>query len=135
MPLVAGRLSVPAVVIEIVFGILVGPSILNLIHGSELLDLLADLGLFLLMFLSGFEIDFDKLERQRLSSIGTGLVVFALTLGASLFFTQMLGYGLFMTLVLSTTSVGLVVPTLRAPVTTSTPLGQAVLISPYSPTS
>ncbi len=129
MPLVAERLRVPAVVIEIVFGVLVGPSVLNLIHGSELLDLLADLGLFLLMFLSGFEIDFAKLERHKMSSIGTGLVVFALTLGASLFFTQMLGYGLFMTLVLSTTSVGLVVPTLRSTRHTATPLGQAVLIS------
>ena len=63
LPLLAGRLRLPAVVLEIIVGILVGPSVLNLIQGSELLDLLADLGLFLLMFLSGFEIDFNKLER------------------------------------------------------------------------
>jgi Kef-type K+ transport system membrane component KefB len=115
--------------LEIIVGILVGPSVLNLIQGSELLDLLADLGLFLLMFLSGFEIDFNKLERQRLSAIGTGLLVFALTLGASHLVTQMLGYGMFMTLVLATTSVGLVVPTLRATRHSSTALGQSVLIS------
>ena len=111
LPLAAGRLRLPAVVAEILFGIVVGPSVLNLIQGSELLDLLADLGLFLLMFLSGFEIDFGKLERQRLSAIGTGMLVFALTLLGSHFVTAWLGYGFFMTLVLSTTSVGLVVPT------------------------
>ena len=115
--------------LHVIVGILVGPSVLNLIQGSELLDLLADLGLFLLMFLSGFEIDFNKLERQRLSAIGTGLLVFALTLGASHLVTQMLGYGMFMTLVLATTSVGLVVPTLRATRHSSTALGQSVLIS------
>jgi Kef-type K+ transport system membrane component KefB len=129
LPLAAGRLRLPAVVAEIVFGILVGPSALNLIQGSELLDLLADLGLFLLMFLSGFEIDFGKLERQRLSAIGTGMLVFALTLLGSHFVTGFLGYGFFMTLVLSTTSVGLVVPTLRSTRHTGTRLGQAVLIS------
>ena len=129
LPLAAGRLRLPAVVAEILFGIVVGPSVLDLIQGSALLDLLADLGLFLLMFLSGFEIDFAKLERQRLSAIGTGMLVFALTLLASHSVTSWLGYGLFMTLVLATTSVGLVVPTLRSTRHTATRLGQAVLIS------
>jgi Kef-type K+ transport system membrane component KefB len=129
LPLAAGRLRMPAVVAEILFGVVVGPSVLNLIQGSALLDLLADLGLFLLMFLSGFEIDFGKLERQRLSAIGTGILVFALTLMGAHFVTSWLGYGLFMTLVLSTTSVGLVVPTLRSTRHTATRLGQAVLIS------
>jgi Kef-type K+ transport system membrane component KefB len=129
LPLLAGRLRVPAVVVEILFGILVGPSLLNLIQGSELIDLLADLGLFLLMFLAGFEIDFGKLEKQRLSVLGTGAAVFVITLATSHLVSQLLGYGMFMTLVLSTTSVGLVVPTLRSTRHSSTRLGQTVLIS------
>lgn len=129
LPLGAGRLRLPAVVAEILFGVLVGPSALNLIQGSELLDLLADLGFFLLMFLSGFELDFNTLERHRVGAIGMGLTVFGLTLAASRFATHLLGYGMFMTLVLATTSVGLVVPTLRSARHTSTRLGQAVLIS------
>lgn len=129
LPLLAGRLRVPAVVVEILFGILVGPSLLNWIHGSELIDLLADLGLFLLMFLAGFEIDFGKLEKQRLGVLGTGAAIFITTLATSHLVSQLLGYGMFMTLVLSTTSVGLVVPTLRSTRHSSTPLGQVVLIS------
>jgi Kef-type K+ transport system membrane component KefB len=129
LPLLAGHLRVPAVVLEIVFGILAGPSALNLIQSSEILDLFADLGLFLLMFLAGFEIDFRKLNERGLSEIGTGLAVFALTLGVSSLVTHRLGYGAFMTVVLATTSVGLVVPTLRNTRRASTPLGQTILLS------
>jgi Kef-type K+ transport system membrane component KefB len=129
LPLAAGRLRIPAVVLEIVFGILVGPSVLNLLQGSDLLDLLADLGFFLLMFLAGFELDFNKLARQSISQIGTGLAVFGMTLGIALLMTQQLGYGVFMTLVLATTSVGLVVPTLRSTRHSGTELGQVILVS------
>ena len=47
LPLIAGRLRMPAVVLEISFGILVGPSILGLIHPSEVMDYLAELGFLL----------------------------------------------------------------------------------------
>ena len=129
LPLVAGNLRVPAVVLEIVFGILAGPQALDLIQGSEILDLFAELGLFLLMFLAGFEIDFRKLSEQGITQIGTGLVIFALTLAVSYLVTQRLGYGLFLTIVLATTSVGLVVPTLRNTRRSATPLGQTILLS------
>ncbi len=129
LPLIAGHLRVPPVVLEIVFGIVAGPAVLNLIQGSEILDLLAELGLFLLMFLAGFEIDFRKLQQRGILEIGTGLAVFALTLGVSHLVTHRLGYGWFMTMVLATTSVGLVVPTLRATRRVSTLQGQLILIS------
>ena len=54
LPMAAGRLRVPPVVVEILFGIVVGPSVLRLIHRSEIRDYLAELGFLLLMFLSGF---------------------------------------------------------------------------------
>lgn len=129
LPLVAGNLRIPAVVLEIVFGILAGPQALDWIQGSEILDLFAELGLFLLMFLAGFEIDFRKLREQGITQIGTGFVIFVLTLGVSYIVTQRLGYGVFVTIVLATTSVGLVVPTLRNTRRSSTPLGQTILLS------
>ena len=129
LPLLAGHLRAPAVVLEILFGILVGPSLADWIQASEILDLLGELGLFLLMFLSGFEIDFAKLERQGMTEITTALGIFILTLALSQMTTHRLGYGLFMTLVLATTSVGLVVPTLRNTRRISTRLGQIVLLS------
>ena len=129
LPLVAGNLRVPAVVLEILFGILVGPHALGWIQGSQILDLFAELGLFLLMFLAGFEIDFRKLSGHGARQIGTGLIIFLLTLGVSYVVTHRLGYGAFMTIVLATTSVGLVVPTLRNTRRSATPLGQTILLS------
>ena len=128
LPLLAGRMLVPAVVLEILFGVVMGPNGLGWIEHSELLDFLAEFGFFLLMFLSGFEIDFGKLGRQGPGQISVALVVFASTLGLSFFFSKQLGHGPFVTFLLATTSMGLVVPTLRATRRTQTPLGQAILI-------
>lgn len=128
LPLAANHLRAPAVVLELLFGILVGP-VFGWIHGTELLDLLAQLGLFLLMFLAGFEIDFRALERQGRGRLGMLFVVFLLTLVVAQWFTVHLGYDSFMTLVLATTSVGLVVPTLRSTRRVATRLGQYILVS------
>lgn len=129
LPLIATRLRVSAVTLEIVFGILVGPYVLNLVDQSELLDFLAEFGFFLLMFLSGFEIDFGNIERQGSRQLGYGALTFAVTLGLSYWLAHALGYGIFVTFLLATTSVGLVVPTLRNTRRTATRLGQFILIA------
>lgn len=129
LPLLGSRIRVPAFVLEIAFGILVGPHVLDLIGHSPVIEYLAELGFLLLMFLAGFEIDFGQLERQGIGPVATGLAVFLLTLLLAAGSAQMLGHGPFVTLVLATTSVGLVVPTLRATGVAPTPLGQMILIS------
>jgi Kef-type K+ transport system membrane component KefB len=128
LPLVGRRIRVPAVVLEIVFGVIIGPAT-GWVDGTELLNQLGELGFFLLMFLSGFEIELRTFERRGIGQITTGLIVFALTLIGAYVTAISLGHGIFMTFVLATTSVGLVVPTLRATRRVSTPLGQAILIS------
>ncbi|NIL99751.1 MAG: cation:proton antiporter [Acidobacteria bacterium] len=129
LPLVASRLKLPAVVLEILFGILAGPALLGLLHESETMESMAELGFLLLMFLSGFEIDFRKLERGGAGQIVIGMSILLLTLIFAYKAGTMLGHGPFITLVLATTSVGLVVPTLRNTQRSSTPLGQAILIA------
>jgi len=128
LPLLAGRIGMPAVIVEILFGIAAGP-MLGLVRPGDLLNALAELGFLLLLFLSGFEIDLRVFERQGARPVISGLAVFGATLGASLIATQLMGLHLFVALVLSTTSVGLVVPTLRATRRMSTPLGQDTLIN------
>src|SRR5947209_13057374 len=51
------RLPLPSVVLEIVFGILVGPAVLDLARVDTPLDVLALLGLAFLLFLAGLELD------------------------------------------------------------------------------
>jgi len=129
LPLLAVRLHVPAIVLEILFGIVAGPSLLGALHGSELIDYLAEFGFLLLMFLSGFEIDFSRLERQGPGLFLTGLAVFIVTVVLAFWAANVMGYGPFFALLLATTSVGLVVPTLRGVRRSGTRLGQAILIS------
>ncbi len=128
LPLIAGRFGLPAVVLEILFGILAGP-VLGLVRTDEFLAALAGLGFLLLLFLSGFEIDFRIFERHGARPLVVGLAVFAGTLALAFVATQVSGLGVFLTLVLATTSVGLVVPTLRATRRIATSLGQDILVA------
>lgn len=128
LPLLGRRLRVPAVVLEIIFGVIIGPAT-GWVEGTELLNQLGALGFFLLMFLSGFEIDLRTFERRGIGQITTGLALFGLTIIGAYIAATSLGYGIFMVFVLATTSVGLVVPTLRGTRRISTPLGQAILIA------
>ncbi len=128
LPLVGGRVRVPAVVLEILFGVLVGP-VFGLVEGAEFLDRLAELGFFLLMFLAGFEIDVRTFGKRGRGQVLTGLGIFALTMAGAWVAAGVLGHGLFVAFILATTSVGLVVPTLRSTRRMQTRLGQTILVS------
>lgn len=137
LPLFARVIRVPAVVLEILFGLMIGPQVLGLI-GSETASegfvlVLAEIGLFLLMFLAGFEIDFTSLEREGRGPILFGIVFYAIVVGLS-----WLGLGIvdlsstneriYLTLLVSAASVGIIVPTLRATNRTSTLQGQVTIV-------
>lgn len=134
IPLVAGRFRVPAVVLEILFGVAVGPVLGIIEPGEELLGFLAEFGLFLLMFLAGFELDFTRLERQGPAQLISGLVVFGLFLGAGwigsgLLEADTVEQRLFLTFLIAAAAIGLVVPALRETRRGATRLGQLVLIT------
>ena len=79
------RFRVPGVVIEIILGIIIGPSVLGWATADEPVQILALVGLAFLLFLSGLEIELDQL-RGRL------LRVAALGLGASVVLGLLAGY-------------------------------------------
>ena len=140
------RVRIPTVVGEIIAGIIVGQSVLGLVGPDEILDILSLLGFAFLMFLSGLEVDFDALMprpgvisgswRERLANpLYLGMLTFALTLLLALLFA----WGLraldaaddpwLMALILSTTSLGLVVPVLKERDLVGHTFGQALLVS------
>jgi Kef-type K+ transport system membrane component KefB len=146
VPLLASqfrKLRVPIVVGEILAGILVGQSGLNLIEPGPALDFLATFGFTYLMFLSGLEVDFTALNDTRTRSEGRtlddpvslGLVVFAVTVAGGLGVALVLAWvgliqnPLIIALILSTTSLGIVVPVLKERDLTGTRYGQSLLIS------
>lgn len=140
-------LAIPIVVGEIIAGIIVGQSGLNLVQEGRILSTLSILGFAYLMFLSGLEIDFgdilsdegDENTSNRWSWLSNPFVVggalFMLTLFGSTvaaFFLRDRGLvddPWIMALILSTTSLGVVVPVLKERGLTSNRYGQAILMS------
>lgn len=138
------RLRLPVVVGEIVVGILVGRSGLNLVpHSDPVLDMLAEFGFVFLMFLAGMEIDFSNLSlsprktkgRTQAGPVYIGSLNFSATLLLSAFISYWLWYvGLIqniwlVALILSTTSLGVVVPVLKERGLIGSVFGQTLLVT------
>ncbi|ACV69079.1 cation:proton antiporter [Desulfohalobium retbaense] len=129
LPGLSRVLRMPAPVVEILFGVVLGKSVLGLEFGGEWIGFLGHLGFLLLMFHAGMEIDFGMLLRQRKSYLGFHLLLFLSTLALAVAGALVLGRGVFMALVLATTSLGLVMPTLKQAGLSRTPFGQGLLIA------
>lgn len=54
----------PAMIGEIIAGIIVGPSLLNIIHRTEDIKVISELGIFLLVIIAGLEINFDDILKS-----------------------------------------------------------------------
>src|SRR6201994_1799664 len=77
-PLLLGffpRIRLPAIVLEIVLGIVVGPSGLGWVKPDLPVSILALIGLAFLLFLSGLEIDDARLRGRVLKVTALGFVV------------------------------------------------------------
>ena len=127
----APRLRVPSVVVEIVAGIVVGPQVLGWAHIDEPVRILSIVGLAVLLFLAGLEIDTSKLRGRLLRVAGLGFagsVLLALAVGGVLDVFGVVHDPLFAAVVLLATSLGLVIPVLREAGATESTLGQLVIL-------
>ena len=133
VPLALGmlpRIPVPAVVLEIVCGIVVGPSMLGWVRVDLVIQVLAVIGLALLLFLAGLEVDPGRLRGRSVRLAGYGFVVslaIALALGAALHLLGQVRSPLFIAILLSATSLGLVVPVLKDAGMIASGFGQLVV--------
>ena len=59
----ANRLGVPAVIGELLIGILIGPALLDWVELNSLVNLFADIGVVILMFLGGLESNLELLMK------------------------------------------------------------------------
>ncbi|MEH7346418.1 monovalent cation:proton antiporter family protein [Bacillus sp. JJ1532] len=147
-PILLHRLKIhfiPVVVAEILMGLLIGKSGFNLVQPDMWLETLSTLGFIFLMFLSGLEIDFtafssnkkrEKLPSGKLepNSFSASFIIFAgiflVSLGLSYLFViaGFIENAFLMTLIISTISLGVVVPTLKEAHLMKTGIGQIILL-------
>jgi Kef-type K+ transport system membrane component KefB len=107
---------VPSPVLEIVCGIVLGPSLLGWVGVDAPVEVLALMGLAFLLFLAGLEIDVHRLRGRPLQLAVAGFVLsFAIAVGAGLALAAagFTGAPLLVAIVLCATSLGLVVPVLK----------------------
>jgi len=141
VPLILSRMRwMPLVVGEIAVGILIGPSAFNLMGPDATLEFLAEIGLALLMFLSGLEVDFSLFTKKPMGAVrfrpkliaASSFILTLILAGAIGMFLVQRGIArdpVMIALILSTTSLGVVVPILKEKGLSSTPFGQAIILS------
>lgn len=149
-PILVNRLNlnfIPVVVAEVLMGIIIGHSFLNLVEKDAMLNILSTLGFIFLMFLSGLEIDFktfrkdprtkakeEQGENKTPGHFQMAITVFAIIMIISIVFAYMFKWFgliddvLLMVIIISTISLGVVVPTLKEMNVMRTTIGQFILL-------
>ena len=109
-------LAIPEIVIQIGFGIILGPYVLDLAHLDNVVTGLSDLGLTFLIFLAGYELDLQRIRGKPLEMAAGGWgISLVIGLGAAfaLVSTGLARDTLVIGLALTTTALGTLVPMLR----------------------
>ncbi|MGC1165596.1 MAG: cation:proton antiporter [Solirubrobacterales bacterium] len=110
------RLAPPVVVLELMLGIVVGPEILGLAHSDEFIEFFSNLGLGMLFFFAGYEIDFQRIKGRpmKLGAFGWLLsVVLAYGIGGILAAAGVVVSFLYAGSAMATTAIGTLIPILR----------------------
>jgi Kef-type K+ transport system membrane component KefB len=126
------RVRLPAIVLELVLGIVMGPSGLGWAKPDLPVSILNLIGLAFLLFLAGMEIDVGRLRGPilKLTAIGFALsFAIALSLGLGLKAGGFVKSPLFVAIVLAASSVSVIFPVLKDSNNTSSSFGQLVLAS------
>ena len=72
--LISRRCQMPQVVGALFAGLILGPAVLNIVHETEFLTQLAEIGVILLMFFAGLETDISELKHSGKASLVTAIL-------------------------------------------------------------
>jgi Kef-type K+ transport system membrane component KefB len=110
------RIAPPVVVLELVLGIVIGPEVLGIAHNDDFIEFFSNLGLGMLFFFAGYEIDFERIKGLPLKLGGWGWVLsvaVAYALGGILAATGVIVSALYTGSAMATTAIGTLIPILR----------------------
>jgi Kef-type K+ transport system membrane component KefB len=133
VPVVLGllpQLPVPGAVLEVIAGIVVGPSVLGWVRVDAPVQVLSDLGLGMLLFLAGLEIDVERLRGPLARLAGSAFAVSVVLALLCAFAFRLAGLGiqpLLLAIIFMSTSAGLLLPLLKDVNEDSTEFGQLVM--------
>lgn len=122
--LIAQKLKAPQVVGEIIAGLLIGPCVFGFVGHSDYLDLIAEIGVVMLMFGAGLETNMKDLLKTGPKALLIACVgVFIPLAGGTLFYSCFYGFesvgsdgfyhAVFIGTIMTATSVGITVQTLK----------------------
>lgn len=110
------RFAPPVVVLEIIFGIIIGPQVLGIAKVNDFITFFSNLGLGMLFFFAGYEIDFDRIRGKALALASWGWLVsitLAYGIGGLLAAAGIVLSFLYTGSALATTAIGTLIPILR----------------------
>jgi Kef-type K+ transport system membrane component KefB len=114
--IVPKRLAPPVVVLELMMGILIGPHVLGLAHVDQFTEFFSNLGLGMLFFFAGYEIDFERIKGTPLELGAWGWVLsvgLAFAIGGALAGLGIVVSFLYTGAAMATTAIGTLIPILR----------------------
>lgn len=114
--IVPSRFAPPVVVLELMMGIAIGPHVLGLAHEDDFIDFFSNLGLGMLFFFAGYEIDFERIRGRplELGAIGWAISVgLAFAIGGLLALAGVVVSFLYTGAAMATTAIGTLIPILR----------------------
>ena len=126
----APRVRLPSVVLEIVAGIVAGPSVLGIVEVDQTVEVVALVGLAFVLFLAGLEIDFAGLRGPVLRTCAVGFAAsFAIAVAVSLALRAggLVDTPLLTAVILCATSLGVLVPVLKDAGEIASPFGQLIV--------
>ncbi|HEY5333462.1 MAG TPA: cation:proton antiporter [Solirubrobacterales bacterium] len=110
------RLAPPVVVVELLLGIVIGPHVLHLARSDSFIEFFSNLGLGMLFFFAGYEIDFNRIKGTPMKLGGWGWllsVALAYGIGGLLSATGIVLSFLYTGSAMATTAIGTLIPILR----------------------
>jgi len=113
---ISPRLVIPVVVVELLLGIVIGPQVADIAKIDGTTEFLSNLGLGMLFFFAGYEIDFDRVRGKplTLAAIGWGMsLVLAYGIGGALAAAGVVVSYLYTGSAMATTAIGTLMPILR----------------------
>lgn len=124
------RVRIPAIVLEILAGIVIGPAVLGWVVVDQPIKVLSVIGLSFLLFLAGLELDVKLMVGRRLRVTTIGFVVSAVLAYAIALGLQMAGIvesALLVAICLSATALGVVAPLLKDAGESASEFGQLII--------